>query len=208
MDIATIVMGPLQTNCYLVSDAGHAIVIDPAGQVGPVVARLLQEKLVLTHILLTHLHFDHLYGVRSLNAITDAPVYACFRDNPLMETPYGKGGLWGTPEVDPFTFANLDECDFTLLKTTCKVLFTPGHSRGSLSFYLPSASAIFCGDTLMRGSIGRTDFPGADATVLRKTIENKIFPLPGETTVYPGHGGSTTVGHERLHNPLFTDNKA
>ena len=207
MDITTIQMGPTQTNTYLVADVGHAIVIDPAGQPGPIVAHLLQEKLILTHILLTHLHFDQLYGVRSLNAITDAPVYACFRDNPLMETPFGKGGMWGMPEVEPFAFANLDEGDLHLLKTTCKVLYTPGHTRGSLSFYLPTAHALFCGDTLFRGSIGRTDLPGADQTVLRKVIETRFFPMPGETVVYPGHGKPTTIGHERLNNPLFADSK-
>jgi Zn-dependent hydrolases, including glyoxylases len=205
MEIHTIPLGPLQTNCYLICTATTAVCIDPGGAPNPVIAILLSEKLALSHILLTHLHFDHTYGVRALAHITGAPVYASASDRPLTQTVHGRGGMWGLPEVEPFDFKPMPLGDYSLLDTTCRVLATPGHTPGGLSYYFPAEEAIFTGDSLFRRSIGRTDFPGGSTTQLKNAIQTQLFPLPGDTRVYSGHGEPTTIGEERLHNPMFDD---
>lgn len=203
MQITTIPLGPLQTNSYLLYEGNNAVVIDPGGTPTPIMAFLLQEKLELTHILLTHLHFDHIYGVRALANITDAPIYASLHDRQLLQTPYGKGGMWGMDEVEPFDFTPLREgSTMKMLQTTCLILPTPGHTPGGISYYFASAEAVFTGDTLFHRSVGRTDFPGSSTNQLIHSIETQLFSLPGETQVFPGHGEPTTIGAERLHNPL------
>lgn len=205
MQIKTFPLGPLQTNCYLLSEGGTAVAIDPGGTPTQLVAYLLQEKLELTHILLTHLHFDHIYGVRALASITDSPVYASIHDRQLLQTPYGKGGMWGMEEVEPFEFTPLREgSTMKMLQTSCSVLSTPGHTPGGVSFYFPASEAVFTGDALFNRSIGRTDFPGSSTKQLLHSIETQLFSLPAETQVFPGHGEPTTIGAERLHNPMFS----
>lgn len=207
MQITTLPLGPLQTNCYLLQEGNSAVVIDPGGTPTPIVAHLLKEKIELTHILLTHLHFVHIYGVRALQSITDAPVYASLHDRQLLQTPYGKGGMWGMEEVEPFDFTPLREGHtMKMLQTNCQILSTPGHTPGGVSFYFPSVEAVFTGDALFHRSIGRTDFPGSSSSQLLHSIETQLFALPAETQVFPGHGEATTIGSERLHNPMFGGN--
>jgi glyoxylase-like metal-dependent hydrolase (beta-lactamase superfamily II) len=113
--------------------------------------------------------------------------------------------MWGFPRTPSFTIAALEEGEMTLLGTTCRVLATPGHSPGSLSFYFESLGAVFVGDLLFYRSVGRTDFPGSSERELMRSVRTKIFTLPEDTVVYPGHGPETTVGQERLNNPFFTE---
>lgn len=203
--VTTMPLGPLDTNCYIVHGKGEAVVVDPGGDADEILSFLDKGKLSLTAILNTHLHFDHIQGNADLIKATGLTPLCNPRDAYLMQTELGGGGMMGLPRTTPFPRADLDEGEVQLLGTTCRVLATPGHSPGSLSFYFETLGSVFVGDLLFYRSIGRTDFPGGSEAVLLDAVRTKIFTLPEETTVYPGHGPETTVRQERLNNPFFTE---
>lgn len=202
MRIQIFPLGPLETNCYLLIQAGEALVVDPGGNPASLVQYLEANKLKLVAILNTHLHFDHVLGNAELAETTGAPIYACPQDAYLLQSEVGSGGGFGLPKVPPFTYTPLEEGDLTLMGLPCKVIFTPGHTRGSLSYYFPTEGVLFAGDVLFYRSVGRADLPGGDAATLRDSIRGKLFTLPGETVVYPGHGPSTTIAEEKRGNPF------
>lgn len=201
MKISTFPLGPLQTNGFVLQHAGRAVAIDPGGNPKPMIDAL--KGATLEHILVTHLHFDHIYGARALEKATDAVILASKDDLFLMDTEVGRGGMMGLPLVQEFEFEPLEAGEAEFIGLPCTVLSTPGHTPGSLSFYFPDAGAVFAGDLLFYRSVGRTDFPGGSADALEKAVREKIFTLPPETVVYSGHGQSTTVGDEMNHNPFF-----
>ena len=205
MEITTFPLGPLEANGYLLEKGREAVFMDPGGDPAAVVRTLKEKHLRLTHILVTHLHFDHIYGVKELAQATLAPILANPKDEFLLDTEIGRGGFMGLPVAAPFTFEPIEPGETSFLDTPCTVLATPGHSPGSLSFYFPKAGAVFVGDLLFYRSIGRTDFPGGDMDALMRSVREKIFALPPETVVYSGHGPSTTVSDEAGHNPFFQD---
>lgn len=205
MDIKMFPLGPLETNCYVASSGTTAIAVDVGGDPAPVAAYLTEKGLRLEAILVTHLHCDHLYGVGELSRASGATVFAGAADAPLLDMEIGGGGLMGLPQVPPFSWEPLGPGELTLVGQTCRVLATPGHSAGSLSFYFPDSGAVFVGDLLFYRSIGRTDFPGGDYEALMRSVREAIFSLPPETVVYSGHGPATTVGDEMRHNPFFTE---
>lgn len=202
MRIHTFPLGPLETNCYLLTEGGEAACVDPGGNPSAVVRHLAAGNLKLTAILITHMHFDHVLGAAALAQETGAPVYANERDDFIIRCGLSSGRSFGLPDTEPFASTNLDEGEITLMGLTCKVFATPGHSPGSLSYYFPSAGAVFCGDVLFHRSVGRTDLPGGDSDVLRESIRTKLFKLPSETVVYPGHGPATLIGDELRGNPF------
>lgn len=198
-------LGPLDTNCYVVHSREEAVVIDPGGDAPEILAFLASRELALRAVLNTHLHFDHIQGNADLVAATGVSVMASTRDAFLLETELGGGGMMGFPRTPEFSFLPLEEGELSLLGTTCRVLPTPGHSPGSMSFYFPDLNAVFVGDLLFYRSVGRTDFPGSSERELIRSVRSRIFTLPEETVVYPGHGPETTVRQERLNNPFFTE---
>jgi hydroxyacylglutathione hydrolase len=195
-------LGPLQTNCYLLAGETEAVVIDPGGNPTPVLDFLKENGLTLTHILNTHLHFDHTAGNKVLSDATGAPVLANKGDAPHLDTWLGKGGDMGLPLIDPFEWDNLEPGEKTFAGLECRILHTPGHSEGSLTFYFPEAKTAFVGDLIFYRSIGRTDFPGGDMDVLKQSVREHIFSLPDETVLLSGHGPETSVGDEKNHNPF------
>lgn len=205
LNVTAMPLGPLDTNCYLVHSEREALVIDPGGDAHEVLSFLESGKLALRGILNTHLHFDHIQANADLVAATGVTVLASPKDGFLLETELGGGGMMGFPRTPPFSFEPLEEGDLALLGTTCRVLATPGHSPGSMSFYFEDLGAVFVGDLLFYRSVGRTDFPGSSERELLRSVRAKIFTLPEETVVYPGHGPETTVRQERLNNPFFTE---
>lgn len=205
LNVTAMPLGPLDTNCYLVHSESEALVIDPGGDAHEVLSFLESGKLTLRGILNTHLHFDHIQANADLVAATGVTVLASPKDGFLLETELGGGGMMGFPRTPAFSFAPLEEGDLALLGTTCRVLATPGHSPGSMSFYFEDLGAVFVGDLLFYRSVGRTDFPGSSERELLRSVRTKIFTLPEETVVYPGHGPETTVRQERLNNPFFTE---
>ena len=203
MHIESFNLGPLETNCHVLSHAGLAVVVDPGGDPAEVLEHLKAQKLTLTHILVTHLHFDHIYGCAALSRATGAPVLTPPGDAKLMQTELGAGGMFGLPRVEPFASSPAPLGQATFAGLECQCLATPGHSPGSLTYYFPQAGTAFVGDLIFYRSVGRTDFPGGSAATLKRSVEQQIFTLPGETVLYSGHGLETTVDSERTHNPFF-----
>ena len=203
MDVDVFPLGPLQTNCFLLSKGGEAVAVDPGGDPGPVLRRLKAKGLRLTHILNTHFHFDHIFGNAALSAATSAPILASRADEPLMDSVGGRRGFMGFPPVPEFAYQDLAPGETEFLGEKCVVLATPGHSPGSLSFYFPAQGRVFSGDLIFERSIGRTDFPGGSMEALMDSVRRKIFTLDPATVIHSGHGHQTTVGDEKHHNPFF-----
>lgn len=208
MQIITLPIGPLETNCFLVHSDKEAFVVDPGGKPSKVLAYLQEHGLTLTHILCTHLHFDHTIGVHDLVAASGATVYASEADRYMLATELGRGGIWGIPPVEPYEFTNLEPGEIVLLGMTCKVLATPGHTPGGLSFYFADLQTVFAGDTLFYRSMGRFDFEGGSESALLKSIREQLFSLPEDTRVCCGHGLETSIGDEKRNNPYAGDFKA
>ena len=201
--VTSFALGPLQTNCFLVRAGDRALAVDPGGDPSSVVGYLEQEGVTLTHILNTHLHFDHILGNRSLSEATGAPILANPEDHFLLDTEVGGGGFMGFPPTPTFEYQPLEPGETSFLGEPCTVLKTPGHTPGSLSLYFPDSAMVFSGDLIFHHSIGRTDFPGGNQQTLIDSVRGKIFTLPEETVIYSGHGPKTTVREEKLHNPFF-----
>lgn len=214
MRVDVLPIGPLDVNCYVASSDGKAlegasprlaVVVDPGGDPAPVLKLLETQGLTLEAVLLTHLHFDHVYGCAKLAAATGAPILAPAGDAPLLASELGGGGFMGFPKVERFDFTPLDSErgeTRTLAGTTCEVLPTPGHTPGGVTFHFPAEKIAFTGDLIFHRGVGRTDFPGGDQNVLTDSIKRRIFTLPPETILYPGHGDPTSVQEEKLHNPF------
>jgi glyoxylase-like metal-dependent hydrolase (beta-lactamase superfamily II) len=201
MQICSFPLGPLETNCFVIHTKNEALVMDPGGDPAPVLAYLQKHGLKLVHICNTHLHCDHTYGNAALQQATGAPILADPADLYLLDSPYGQGGARGLPPVAPFSPEPLAAGTTQFLGAPCQVLSTPGHTRGSLSFYWPDLATVFAGDVLFQSSVGRTDLPGGDAETLLDSIRRQLFVLPPDTVVYPGHGPSTSIGEELRYNP-------
>ncbi|MDF1542617.1 MAG: MBL fold metallo-hydrolase [Anaerosomatales bacterium] len=198
-----VVLGPLDTNCWIAADGadGPAVVIDPADDAGAVLDALAGTRVAA--VVLTHCHFDHLAGAAALLEATGAPLMVHEADAPFITHPEGTGGaLFGFDHVAPETDRVLVAGDVVEAGSLAlEVLHTPGHTPGGICLYTPGH--LFSGDTLFAGSVGRTDFPRGDGRALRDSIASWIAPLPDDTAVHPGHGPDTTIGRERRINPFF-----
>jgi len=159
-------------------------------------------------ILNTHAHGDHIAANGDLASHHDCPILIGRDDASGLEDPSVNLSVFlGVPIVSPPASVLLVDGDVIELgDAQMNVLSTPGHSIGSVSLYVPSEGWLFCGDLLFMEGVGRTDLPGGNMSVLIESIAEKVFCLPDETVVYPGHGPETTVGHERIHNPLLGRN--
>jgi glyoxylase-like metal-dependent hydrolase (beta-lactamase superfamily II) len=208
MPVAVFPLGPLEVNSYLLcrEDASpgnrEAVAIDVGGDPSGMLAWLEEHDARLAAVCLTHRHFDHLYGVAELARATAAPVYAPVEDDVLAETESGKGGIWGFPPVPPFASQPLPPGKCAFAGMECVVLETPGHTPGGVSLYFPEQGIVFTGDVLFYRSIGRTDFPLGEHAALLRSIHEKLFTLPADTLVYPGHGPETSIGDEIKNNPF------
>jgi len=203
--IKTFNLGPLQTNCYVLADDKKAVVIDPGGDPAEVVDYLKANDLTVTHILNTHLHFDHTAGNKELSEITGAPILCSEEDADLLDSWLGRGGDMGLPVLDLYEWQNVKPGEAQFAGFDCTIFHTPGHSKGSLTFYFPEAKVAFVGDLIFYRSIGRTDFPGGDLDILKRSVTEHIFTLPPNTKLLSGHGPETTVSDEQNHNPFFSE---
>ena len=198
-------VGPLACNCYVVGDptTKHAIVIDPGGDIERVTTALQDNDLTVTAIVATHAHFDHLLAAESLRGLTGAPFYMHDGDRPLLDWYEESGRMFLGLELGAPPAIDTSAREGDVLRAgsaELQVIHTPGHSPGSIT--LAGADALFSGDTLFAGSIGRSDLPGGDSHTLLGVIKEKLFAFDDDVTVYPGHGPATTVGEERRANPF------
>ncbi len=203
--IDSIVVGPFAANCYFVkkSDSQKCVIIDPGGDAELLLDKLLDLNLELQALLITHGHIDHVMALSEISKKIPVPVYAHKDDKQLLENIKIQGQMFGLSEFEQPTISNwIQESDLIeIAGLKIKVLHTPGHSPGGCCYLLNSK--IFVGDTLFESSIGRTDLPGGDYDLLISTIKTKLFSLPDEMIVYPGHGETTTIGHEKKYNPFL-----
>ena len=192
MKITVLPLGMLQTNCYILTEGDRCLVIDPGDEPEKVLAFLEQQDLTLEAILLTHGHFDHVGAVKTLAAETDCRVFLCEQD---LNLP---GAMTAGPLYYTDFYREGDR--LTLADMTFEVLHTPGHTPGSVC--LRFTEHLFSGDTLFADSCGRTDFPGSSPADMIRSL-NRLSQLEENLNVYPGHGGSTTIGKEKRYNPYL-----
>lgn len=213
--IGRMVLGMYQTNCYFVYRTGHseAIVIDPADNGDKIADALERNGFQVAAVFLTHGHFDHIWGCEALLAAVNekeqgepVKLYAGEAEKELLQSPRMNVSQSMhrpcTLEADVYV-KDGEELEIAGIK--CKVLATPGHTAGGTCYYFEEAGFVVCGDTLFAESVGRTDFPTGSMSTLVRSIKEKLFILPEETTAYPGHGDSTTIGHEKKYNPFCAE---
>ncbi len=203
MKIQMFEMTPFYMNCYVLEDAGHAMVIDPGEATRELIDSL--QGLKVDMVLNTHCHIDHVGGNQALVTLTGAPLVCHKADLSLLKNVEMQGQMFGVPVTpSPFPDRFIEEGDIiTLGSMELKVLHTPGHAPGHI--VLLGDGFVIGGDVLFAGSIGRTDLPGGDHNQLLASIRDKLLPLPDETKVYCGHGPSTTIGEERRSNPFLVN---
>src|SRR5436190_5934192 len=209
LDVRMFTVGPVQENSFLVRREGsdRALLVDPGDEAPKLLGAIEALGVKLDAILLTHTHFDHVGAVAPVARATGAPVYC-----PELEVPVLADIMsfvpW--PGFGPYESYDADETvaggeRLQLAGFDIAVLFTPRHSPGHVTYSIPAERALFSGDVLFEGSIGRTDLPGGDAPTLFRSLATLVDSFPAETTVYPGHMGITTLERERATNPFLLE---
>ena len=209
MEIFRFVVNRLEENTLIVTgEDGRCVVVDPGfrerGETDAVLGFLDTRGRRPAAVLLTHGHMDHIYGVAVLQRRYGMPVYLSDKDKPVMEY-FRQAARFGIPAAD-MDFTSTDITDGSEIEAAglrFKVIATPGHTPGGVCYLEEGSGSLFTGDTLFAGTIGRTDLAGGDYDSLITSIMEKLTPLDGDTAVYPGHGGSSTIGSERVSNPFL-----
>jgi hydroxyacylglutathione hydrolase len=202
-------LGPMGTNCYVVraeATASEAVVVDPSGDAAELRLTLARLGTRCAGILVTHGHWDHLFGVADLAEGAGAPVYMAEGERVLLESPgdFTPPGVTLRPYTPDVLLSGGETVDLAGIEF--EVLAVPGHSPAHLAYH--SEDCLFSGDVLFAGSVGRTDFPGSDWETLVASIGMLVDTLPADTVVYPGHGPITTLGAELAQNPFLAEVRA
>jgi glyoxylase-like metal-dependent hydrolase (beta-lactamase superfamily II) len=207
MEIRSLTVGPVAENSYVFHRDGaeKGLIVDPGDEAPRLLAAIDELGIELEAILLTHCHFDHIGAVAPVAEATGAPVYCPEIEVPVLAdimayVPWPGFGPFESYDAD-HTIAGGEKLE--LAGFEIDVVFTPGHSPGHVTFAIPDESALFSGDVLFQGSVGRIDLPGGDGPRLMQSIGELLDSYPDETAVYPGHMGTTTLGAERATNPFL-----
>lgn len=206
MEWVQLPLGPLQTNCYiLANENGECIIFDPGDDGDKLITYVKDQHLQPLAVLLTHAHFDHIGALSAVKKEWDIPIYQHELEKDWLTNPFLNGSqLFGFHTV-AVSADNLikDEKQLTIGPFSFQLFHTPGHSPGSLSFFIKEEKMVISGDTLFAGSIGRSDLPGGNGNQLLESIQKHLLTLPEETLVLPGHGPVTTIQNEKLTNPFL-----
>jgi hydroxyacylglutathione hydrolase len=211
MTIKQFAFNPLQENTYVIySEKGECCIIDPGcyftNERNELKNFISTHQLLPKYLLNTHCHLDHIFGNKFVHNEYGLLLHLHPEERVVFENAPAAGLMWGLP-FDHYQgeLIYLEEGDTLLLGDDLfEILFTPGHSPGSISFYCRAQQFVIAGDVLFQMSIGRTDLPGGDSDTLLNSIREKLFPLADDVVVYPGHGPSTTIGFEKKNNPFLT----
>ena len=200
--VTTFPVGPLQCNCTIIGDriTKRALVVDPGGDAGKILALLEQAQLKVVAIIHTHAHLDHILAAGEIKAATGAPIYLHEGDQFLWDMVEEQCHRFGVPSVtlpDP-DFYLRDDHDLNCCGGVA--IHTPGHTPGSTSFWFEESKTLIAGDTLFQGSIGRTDLPGGNFEQIISSIKERLYTLDDEATVITGHGPNTSIGREKTNN--------
>ena len=204
--IRMMVLGPVQTNCYFLinEDTKEVLIVDPADRAQKIIEWINSEGLKPVAILLTHGHFDHIMGVQGVKKEYGIPVYASKDEVEVLADPQinvsTMMGAYLSMTADEL-FSDGDVLELAGMKL--KVISTPGHTIGSVCFYMEEEKVLISGDTLFEASVGRSDFPTGSSRQLIESIKTRLFVLPDDTDVFPGHGGTTNIAYEKAHNPFI-----
>jgi hydroxyacylglutathione hydrolase len=209
LTVQAFTFNPVQENTYVVyNEKRDCCIIDPgcyfAGEEQDLKGFIDQNELKPVYLLNTHCHLDHIFGNRFVQKTYGLVLHLNKLEKPVLEYGPAAGQLWQLP-FDNYDgeLKFLDEGDVVRLDDDeMLVLFTPGHSPGSISFYSKESKFVISGDVLFQGSVGRTDLPGGDLFTLEESIKTKLYTLPEDVIVYPGHGDTTTIGDEMKSNPF------
>ncbi|MBR3601116.1 MAG: MBL fold metallo-hydrolase [Lachnospiraceae bacterium] len=205
LKIGKIVMGSVQTNCYFVykENDNKIIVVDPADRGEYLYNAFKEAGLEVAAILLTHAHFDHIWGCNKLRELSGVQVFALEDEKELCESAkLNVSEDVGRPYTVTVDWYLRDGEKITIEDMEFKVIATPGHTQGSCCYYFEKDNLLISGDTLFEGSVGRTDLPTGNGPTLSRSLKEKLMVLPDETLVFPGHGNSTTIGDEKKYNPF------
>jgi glyoxylase-like metal-dependent hydrolase (beta-lactamase superfamily II) len=210
LKVQSFTFNPFQENTYIISNAlNHCWIVDPGmfdtAETNALTNYINSNQLIPKAIINTHAHIDHILGVQALVDAYKIPFSLHRSDTPVLNSALASAAMFGLPLAavpQPDTY--IDETKPLILGgDKLQVLFTPGHSPGSITFYYPEGRWAIAGDVLFSGSIGRTDLPGGDFNTLINSIRTQLFTLPADTTIFPGHGPSTTIDAEKKYNPFL-----
>lgn len=205
LKIGRMTLGICQTNCYFVYREGTSDVIffDPADKGDYIYETMRGKGFNIAGILLTHGHFDHIWGTNKLRELSGAPIYAYEEEKRLCEDAAlnvsEQVGRAYTVVPDKYI---KDGEEVTIAGMTCRLIATPGHTAGSCCYYFEEAKILISGDTLFQESVGRTDLATGSMSAIVRSIKERLFVLPDDVKVYPGHGDVTDIGHEKRYNPF------
>lgn len=210
LKVKVFTFSPVQENTYvLYNEQNKAIIIDPgcyfSAEQETLKNFITDTQLEPVQLLNTHCHLDHVFGNKWVSETWGLELFIHSGEEQMLKLAPLSGDKWGLPfqnYTGPLHFLN-ERDTITLGDDILEVILAPGHSPASICFYNPAQSFLIGGDVLFRESIGRTDLPGGDHETLLKSIREKLFVLPDEVTVYPGHGNPTSIGHEKKHNPFL-----
>lgn len=204
MQVLCLTVGAIGTNCYFLvnEDNKECVIVDPGADAAAIIGYISQNGIVPHAIILTHGHFDHIGAVSELAQHYSIKVYAGAAEAELMQnTELNLSDAFGYKTVARADRLLADNEEFCAAGITFKTLYTPGHTIGSVCYYVPEYNVLMSGDTLFSESVGRTDFPTGSGKQMRISLRERIFTLPDCTVVYPGHGDSTQIDYEKENNP-------